>query len=253
MIDVSYDQSGRVSVIWPDNNDALGNVSPTTKNSPFVEFAKETGGPSLIGGSPVSVSIPTGARTDRSGDATWPNTSAGINLPSLDLLSASISNTSTALNATVKLADATTAGMARDLAAYNASVGTGQAAARLQYIVRIETATDVYHLSMEYENGALRFFGGKLDANDGVQNGTNTIVGARYVTDPGYNVTGSLSSGQIQMSIPLSALGLKVGDKIYNVTAFATAAPDEADPTASIVTNSARTVDATPPFDATIH
>jgi len=36
------------------------------------------------------------------------------------------------------------------------------------------------------------------------------------------------------------------------VAAFATAAPDEADPTASIVVNSARTVDATPPFDATV-
>lgn len=253
MIDVSYDQTGRVSVIWSDNNNALGNVSPTTKNAAFIEFAKQTAGPSLAGGNPISVSIPTGGRTDRSGDATWPNTAAGQNLPSLDLLSASVSNTATTLNATVKLADATTAGMARDLAAYNASVGTGQPAARLQYIVRLETPTDVYHLSMEYENGSIRFFGGKVDANDGVQNGTNTVVGARYVTDPGYTVTGSLGSGQIQMSIPLSALGLKVGDKIVNVAAFATAAPDEADPTATIVTNSARTVDATPPFDATIH
>ena len=150
------------------------------------------------------------------------------------------------------MADSSLTGMARDLTAYNASVGTGQPAARLQYILRLETATDVYHLSMEYENGNVRFFGGKVDANDGVQNGTNTIVGSRYVTDPGYPVMGKLTDGKIHLSIPLSALGLTVGDKLLNVAAFATAAPDEADPTASIVVNSARTVDATPAFDATI-
>src|SRR5579859_6454675 len=251
MIALSYDQNGRVGVIYSDNNNALGNVSDTTKNGAFIEFSKETAGPSLTGGT-VSVSIPTGGRSDPAGDATWPNVAGAPNLPSLDLLGASVSNTGTALTATVKLADATTAGMARDLAAYNASVGTGQPAARLQYIVRLETATDVYHLSMEYENGTVRFFGGKVDANDGVQNGTNTIVGSRYVTDTGYPVTGTLGNGQIQMSIPLSVLGLNAGDKVLNVSAFATAAPDEADPTASVVVDSARTIDATPPFDATL-
>jgi uncharacterized repeat protein (TIGR01451 family) len=251
MIDVSYDQNGRVAVIWSDNNDGLGNVSDTTKNSPFVEWAKQTSGPSLTGGT-VNISIPSGGRSDPAGDATWPNKAGAPNLPSFDLLGASVTSSATTLDATVKLADATTAGMARDLAAYNQSVGTGPPAARLQYIVRLETATDVYHLSMEYENGNVRFFGGKLDANDGVQNGTNTVVAARYVTDTGYPVTGSLANGQIQLSIPLSALGLKAGDKVLNVTAFATAAPDEADPTASVVVNSARTVDATPPFDATL-
>ncbi len=251
MIDVGYDQNGRVGVIWSDNNDGLGNVSDTTKNGAFIEFSKQTAGPSLTGGT-VNVSIPAGGRADPAGDATWPNASGSPNLPSLDLLGTSISNTGTALTATVKLADATTSGMARDLAAYNASVGTGFAAARLQYIVRFETATDVYHLSMEYENGNLRYYGGKVDQSDGVQNGTNTIVGARYLGDAAYPVTGTLGNGQIQLSIPLSALGLKAGDKLLNVAAFATAAPDEADPTASIVINSARTVDVTPPFDATV-
>ena len=252
MIDVSYDQNGRVSVIYSDNNDALGNVSDTTKNGAFIEYSKETAGPSMTGGAPVNVTIPTGGRADPAGDATWPNTAAGQNLPSLDLLGASLSNTPTALTATVKLADATTAGMARDLAAYNAAFSTDTDAARLQYIVRLETATDVYHLSMEYMNGQLRFYGGKVDQSDGIQNGTNTIVGARYLGETGYPVSGTLGNGQIQMSIPLSALGLKPGDKVLNVSAFATAAPSETDPTASIVTNSARTVDATPPFDATL-
>lgn len=251
MIDVNYDQNGRVGVVYSDNNNALGNVSDTTKNAAFIEFSKETAGPALTGGT-VNVTIPQNGRNDPAGDATWPNTAAGQNLPSLDLLGASISNTADKLTATMKLADATTAGMARDLAAYNQNVGTGPAAARLQYIVRFETATDVYHLSMEYENGNLRFYGGKVDQSDGVQNGTNTIVGSRYLGESAYPATGNLGNGQITLSIPLAALGLKQGDKIMNVAAFATAAPDEADPTASIVINSARTVDATPPFDATL-
>ena len=64
---------------------------------------------------------------------------------------------------------------------------------------------------MEYENGNLRFYGGKVDQSDGVQNGTNTIVGARYLGNAAYPVTGTLGNGQIQLSIPLSALGLKPG------------------------------------------
>jgi hypothetical protein len=221
------------------------------KNSPFVEYAKETAGPSLLGSSSISVSIPTGARSDSSGDATWPNTASGKNLPSFDVLSASISNSASTLTAKVKLADATKAGMQRDLNAFNA-VNPADTKARLQYIVRLETASQVYHLDLEYQSGSFRYFGGKVDANDGVQNGTNTIVGSRYVKDAGYRVTGSVASGVITLNIPLSDLGLGIGAKIVNVSAFATAAPSEDDPTASVVINSARTVDATPPFDAKI-
>jgi hypothetical protein len=65
-------------------------------------------------------------------------------------------------------------------------------------------------------------------------------------------VTGSVGSGVITLNIPLTDLGQGIGAKIVNVTAFATAAPSEDDATATLVVNSARTVDATPPFDATI-
>src|SRR5207302_4428312 len=68
MMDVGYDAAGRVSVVFMDNNDALGNVSPTTKNSPFVEFSKEVSGPSLTG-KPVSLSVPNGSISDPAGDA----------------------------------------------------------------------------------------------------------------------------------------------------------------------------------------
>jgi uncharacterized repeat protein (TIGR01451 family) len=250
MMDIGYDSTGRIGVVYMDNNNALGNVSDTTKNSPFVEFAKQVSGPSLTGGT-VAVTIPRGGRDDPAGDATWPNTASGTNLKALDLLGASIDNSATTLTATVKLADASKAGMQAALDAFNA-VNPLDQRARLQYIVRFETGSDVYHLDLEYQNGSLRYFGGKLDANDGVQNGTNTVVGARYVTDAGYHVSGSLGNGQLTLSIPLADLGLAIGDTIRNVSAFATAEPSEDDTTASLIIDSGRTIDATPPFDATL-
>ena len=63
---------------------------------------------------------------------------------------------------------------------------------------------------------------------------------------------GTLSRGVLTLRAPASALGLGVGSKLFSVTGFATAAPSESDLTAGLVTNSARTVDATPPFDATL-
>ena len=250
MMDVSFDSNGRVAVVYMDNNNALGNIVSSSggKNSPFVEYSKEITGPSMTGSS-VNVSAASQTVSDAAGDATWPNTAAGTNLPSLDLLGASISNTSTKLTATVNLANSSLGQMGTDLGAYNAASPT-DTKARIQYIVRLEAANDVYHLDAEYQNGALRFFGGKIDSNDAVQNGTGATVGSRYVTDAGYTVTGSVGSGSIKLSIPLSQLGLKSGDKILNVTAFATVAPSEDDSTASLVVNSARTVDATPSFDA---
>jgi uncharacterized repeat protein (TIGR01451 family) len=253
MMDVNFDSAGRVSVVYMDNYNTLGNIigSSGGKNGPFVEFSKEVSGPSLTSSTPVDVTIPPGGRADPAGDATWPNTAAGQNLKSLDLLGASISNTPSTLTATVNLADSSPAQMGSDLATFN-SVNAVDTKARIQYIVRLETATDVYHLDLEYSGGNLRYFGGKVDANDAVGNGTGTTVGSRYLTDAGYDVTGSLANGQLTLSIPLSELGLGIGDKVRNVAAFATAAPTESDSSASLVVNSARTVDATPPFDATI-
>ncbi len=253
MIDVTYDQSGRATVVWSDNNNALAapNYTDRSKGNSFIEVAKQVAGPSLTGGD-VNVSIPTGGRSDPAGDATWPNTSSGRNLPAFDLTSGAVTATGTELKATFGLANATTGGMTSSLAAFNAAWPTDPKD-RIQYIVRFETAQDVFHVSAEFQAGNLRFFGGKLNANDGVQNGTGTNVGARYVADSGYRVTGSVANdGHITLSAPLSDFGLHVGDTIRNVTVFATAQPSEASPTGNLVVNSGRTVDATPPFDAVL-
>ncbi len=257
MTDIGFDDKGRVGVVFMDNNNRLAapNLTDTSKNGPFPQFAKEVVGPSLLATKPdPRITIPENGRTDPAGDATWPNTAAGTNLPSLDLLGASVSlNSNGELVARMPLMDATRAGMARDLAAYNNRFTGNNTAERLQYIFRFATADDVFHLSMEFNaNGSVRFFGGRLDGNDGVQNGTGATIGARYATDPGFPVTGTLRNGAITLRAPAAAFGLGVGSRLFGVSAFATAAPAETNPTAALVTNSARTVDATPPFDATL-
>jgi hypothetical protein len=253
MIDLGIDASGRVGVVFMDNNNRLAapTLTDAAKGGPYTLFAKETTGPSLLAGKPGArtKSAPTSAK-DPAGDATWPNRAGAPDLPALDLTGATLALSNGTLTAKLNLKDATTAGMARDLAAYNGTFATDNDAERLQYVLKLSTPDDVFHLSMEYNaNGTIRFFGGRLDANDGVQNGTNTTVGMRYVTDGQYFVTGSLSKGTITIQVPASQLGLATGSKVTGVAAYATAAPAEANPTAGLVMNSARTVDATPPFD----
>jgi hypothetical protein len=261
MIDLGFDQSGRVGVVFMDNNNALAEARPRTeansgKSGPFVEFAKLVSGPSLLaptGTRPatITVSIPENGRADPRGDATWPNVAGAPNLRSLDLLGASVFTSGADLVARLPLADASRAGMARDLLAYNSVVQTTPHADRLQYVFRFSTADDVFHLSMEYNavDGTVRFFGGKLDANDAITNGT-TPLGAGYHTDAAYPVVGTIGNGAITLRAPLSAFGLSVGMRITGANAFALAGPSEkAEKTFFIPL---RTVDASPPFDATL-
>jgi hypothetical protein len=257
MLDLGFDEAGRVAVVFMDNNNGVA-AEPRTaaaKNGPFTQFAKEVAGPSLLaptGAQPstISITIPRNSRTDPPGDATWPNTAAGPNLPSLDLLGASLFTTSGHLVARIPIADATRAGMARDLAAYNAVLQTNPPADRLQYVFRFSTADDVFHLSMEYNSdGTVRFFGGKLDANDSLSNGSSTL-GATYHTDNGYPVSGTLDGGAITLRAPLAVFGLSVGSSVTGASAFAMAGPAEA--IEQLIVDPMRTVDATPPFDGTL-
>jgi hypothetical protein len=257
MIDLGYDQTGRIGVVFMDNNNGLA-AEPRTnsvKAGPFTQFAKEVAGPSLLaptgtGTSSISVSIPRNGRTDPAGDATWPNAAGAANLPSLDLLGASVFISGTDLVARMPLGDATRAGMARDLAAYDAVLQSTPAADRLQYIFRFSTAEDVFHLSMEYNSdGTVRFFAGKLDANDAMSNGSSTL-GAVYNTDAAYPVSGTIDAGTLTLRAPLTAFGLSSGSAITGAAAFSMAGP--AEPLDGTILVPMRTTDATPPFDSTL-
>jgi hypothetical protein len=257
MIDLGMDQDGRVGVVFMDNNNGLA-AEPRTisaKNGPFTQFAKEISGPSLLAPTGVrtgsiAVTIPQNGRADARGDATWPNTASGTNLRALDLLGASVSTSGADLVARIPVADASRAGMAGALAGYNAVPQLNAPADRLQYVLRFSTEEDVFHLSMEYNSdGTIRFFGGKLDANDALSNG-QSILGAGYHTDAGYPVVGTARNGAITLRAPLAAFGLAVGSQITGAAAFSMAGPAEA--IEKLIVHPMRTVDATPPFDATL-
>jgi hypothetical protein len=140
--------------------------------------------------------------------------------------------------------------MKRDLTKYNTVVQSTQNADRLQYIFRFSTAEDVFHLSMEYNSdGTVRFFGGKLDANDALSNGSSTL-GAVYNTDAGYAVNGTLDGGALTLRAPLSAFGLASGSGITGAAAYSMAGPAES--LDGTILDPMRTIDASPPFDATL-
>jgi uncharacterized repeat protein (TIGR01451 family) len=255
MIDISFDEDGRLGIITMDNNSNGFHALDPEDEGPFAHFTKQTSGISVLADTTINVSIPTGSRTDPSGDATWPNTAGGQYLSALDTLNASLALEGGQLTARVKLPGSTkTTDMASSLRAYNETLcapATSCLADRLQYVVRFMTADEIYHLSAEFvAPNTLRFFGGKLDANDKLSSATNltAIFGAGYHTD--FAATGSLVNGELVIRAPASTFGLGVGAAVYSVTAFAMAGPTEADET--LIERIMRTVDATPPFDATL-
>jgi hypothetical protein len=276
MIDVNYDASGRVGVVYTNNNSTFAQADPgdpRTSRSPFVYFSKQVGGPSLLKQNPtVNASPPTASRTDDPGDATWPNVKGAPNLPSLDVLHTSMyrSNDGTQVVATIQISDGRLKQMATDLAAYNARWAVDPAD-RLQYVMRFEVPRadpdastvrndDIFHMSMEFENGALRFFGGRLDQNDRLSllPVSPSTFGAGYHTDAGVHVTGNIrarsTSGgtdyTIIMRAPAADFGIGPATKYVSAGALALAGPDEGLETTAL--RIMRTVDASPPFDGTI-
>jgi uncharacterized repeat protein (TIGR01451 family) len=255
MIDISFDEDGRLGIITMDNNSNGFHALDPEDEGPFAHFTKQTSGISVLAGKTINVSIPSGSRSDPSGDATWPNTAASSNLAALDELNASLALEGSQLTARVKLpAGTTTSTMATSLSSYNSTIcvpAPSCLADRLQYVVRFMSADEIYHLSAEFvAPNTLRFFGGRLDANDKLSSATNptAVFGAGYHTD--FAATGSLVNGELVIRAPASAFGLGVGSKVYSVTAFSMAGPREADEI--LIERIMRTVDATPPFDATL-
>jgi len=255
MIDVGVDATGRLGVVFMDNNNRLAapNETDNAKQGPFVHFAKQVAGPSLMAATPtVAADIPRDERSDPSGDATWPNAADASNLPALDLLGTEVFTVGEDIVARLRVADSSVAGAQRDLAAYNAVPQASAPAGRLQHVVRFAAGFDVFHLSMEtLADGTRRFFGGRIDANDGLPNPTspNAFIAAGYHTDP-IAVSGTAADGIITLRVKAADLGLATGSEVYSVTGFAFAGPIEA--VEITAATPMRTVDANPPFDATL-
>jgi uncharacterized repeat protein (TIGR01451 family) len=256
MIDVSFDEGGRLGIITMDNNSDSFHAAPPggEDESPFVHFAKQTSGISVLANKTINITVPGQGRSDPAGDATWPNVAGAANLRSLDELGASIAIEGSDVVARITLADARAVTMKHDLDAYNAVLcapAPSCLADRFEYTLRFLGPRDIYHLSAEFTSGSpLRFFGGKLDANDKLILAASpiTVYGAAYHTD--FAAVGSVSNNILTIRAPLSAFGLPSAAAITSATAFAMAGPSEA--TELTVDRLMRTIDATPPFDAVL-
>ncbi len=263
MIDLGVDKDGRIGVVFSDNNSRFGEGSTPAdpKQSPFVHFAKLVQGPGLLTAKPsLSVSVSsTPERGDVGGDATWPNVKNATNMPGLDITHESLRLSNGFLVGRIRLQDASLAKMGAALTQFNAASSaagsTDPAAERLQYVLRFSTGSDIYHMSAEFTPGQpLRFFGGKLDANDQLINPANDAVsGAGYHTDAAYHVTGKIIVRQnvILLKAPVGDFaGFGAGTKLYSVASYSMAGPTEANELTILVIN--RTVDAAEAFDATL-
>jgi hypothetical protein len=256
MTDLGFDDGGRLGVVFTDNySQSFHEAGPgAADENPFVHFTKQVTGTSMLG-TALKVKQQTGTcRTDPAGDATWQNKATGATLPALDLLQTCLTVSKGTVTAQLTLSDASAAAMARDLAAYNARSQPCLepcSAHRLQYVVRFLSDADIYHLSAEFvPGGGLRFFGGRLDANDKLVNPANPTdaIAAGYHTDAGFAVTGVLKGKTLTLNGSASAFGLATGAKIYSATGFTMAGPLEAEELTAAYTM--RTVDASPPFDS---
>src|SRR5258708_8962135 len=94
MIDVGVDSDGRIGVAFMDNHNqfAVDETVGGQQGVPFVLFSKLLRGPSLFAQAPsVRRGSIAGSHPAAVGDAVWPNTATGTELPSLDVRGARLS------------------------------------------------------------------------------------------------------------------------------------------------------------------
>jgi len=259
MIDVTMDTDGRAAVVFADNNNtfAAEEASLGSLGSPWIKVAKLAGGPSLLRGhGPYASTYPTSYRSSPVGDATWPNTAAGKNLPALDIRGTGVFADGALLTGRIDLADASAAGVARDLAAYGAVSSTDLPASRLQYAIRWESGGDMYYLAAEVGTGGPpTFYGGKFDSSNAVNN-VNAPVAVAYRPQTAFPVTGEVQGNSLLIRGRLSDFGVGLGSTLFSYQAFSLAGPADSllagQATASQVFYVMRNVDASPPMDAVI-
>ena len=250
MIGIDNDVNGKLIVTFGDNNSGFQTPEDRSapREMPFVKFAQQISGPALLAGRSVHGRSPRNNRVhDARKDATWPNVKGAKNLYGLDLRTSRVCRSGKRLVAKFSLARANPKAMAAALAGYNAVPQSTPPADRLQYVVRLETATQVEHLSLEFSGGKRRAFGGILDGNDGLTNGSSRL-GAGYHDDTRLKVRSKIRGHVVTLSTKLKPLHLGKRARLFSVTAFAMAGP--AEQLEATILHTMRTVDATPPFDA---
>ncbi|HXA29300.1 MAG TPA: hypothetical protein VN193_11210 [Candidatus Angelobacter sp.] len=259
MNDITMDADGRVMTVIQDNNNSFAaqELSLGSQGGAFVRVAKLATGPSLLRGhGPYAFTYPTAFRAAKAGDATWPNTAAGSNLPSLDILGSGVFADGPLLVGRIDLADSGAAAFTRDLNAFKAVTSTDVPASRLQYVVRFDYAGDSWYLAAEADSaGALTFYGGKVDATSAVSN-ANAAVAIAYRPQTAFPVTGIIQGNTLLIRGRMADFGVAPGSTLISYQAFSLAGPADAllaaAPETSQVFATMRDVDASPPMDAVI-
>lgn len=245
MIDIDHVEDGRVAVTFTDNHSTFASKIDIEgdETKPFVHFAKQIGGPSLVEGSAAKDS---GGSTEPAGDATWPNRQDGDLLPTLDLTDTSLSLEGERVVARIDLSSMSNRLRRSDLGIYNDVPASTPEARRAVYLVRFTTESEIFHMAVEFpDDGPPRPYGGRLDSNDHLEHGAVTI-GAAYRPDPGYEIQHRIDGNSLELTAPVSNFGLSSGDALYSITGFTMIGPKEQDETAL---NPMRTIDATAPLD----
>jgi hypothetical protein len=259
MNDITMDADGRAINVIQDNNNtfATQELSLGSKGSAWVKVTKLARGPSLLRGhGPYSSTYPTAFRSSKAGDATWPNTAAGTNLPALDILGSGVFADGPLVVGRIDLAAAGAAAFSRDLAAYSAVSSTDLPASRLQYVVRWEHGGDTWYLTAESDStGKLTFYGGKVDASNAVSN-VNVAVAIAYRPQAAFPVTGEIQGNTLLLRGRMADFGVVPGSTLISYQAFSLAGPSDAllagAPETSQVFATMRDVDGSPPMDAVI-
>ncbi|MGH2829811.1 MAG: hypothetical protein ACRDJM_04955 [Actinomycetota bacterium] len=225
--DLGIDREGRIGVSWADTVNGL--------NGPTLMFSTVADGASLYGRLRFRGAAATGAAKDRGADArAFP---AGTQLPAADFVSSALSPSRTALKVTVRIASPDIATTLRDANARH-----------MKYVTRWSYGDAVYFVVAVSDGTTMTFYGGKLDANDGLPSRGTRAYGIVYARD--FDVQGRIAGGTIEIAVPCSAVGdPKRGARLPSVQSFAIAGLDDAvtaHPTAP------QTLDATPPYDALV-
>jgi len=261
MLDTTIDADGRVAVVYMDNNNAFAPATASlgSQGPPFVKVAHLAEGPSMYSGhGPYHTTYPTSYRTAAAGDATWPNTASGKNLPALDIVGDGVSVSGDQLVGRIDLSEAGAAAFTRDLAAYNTQNGssTDPSATRLQYVVRWEDGSDVYYMAAETDSsGNPTFYGGKVDASNAVNN-ASAAAAIAYRAQSGFAVTGEVVGHSLLLHGKMSDFKVTQGSTLLSFAAYSLAGPSDAlisgQQTSSQIFTAMRTVDASRPMDAIV-
>ena len=264
MIDITMDSSGRLVVVYCDNNTSFARqeVSTGSQGGGFVKVARLSSGPSLLASKPdLSVSYPSNYRTSAAGDATWPNTAAGTNLPGVDITGVGATTDGNNLIGRIDLADASATGMQNAISGFNSASSavhsTDPSATRAQYVLRWDSLDgETYYMTAEAaSDGSLTFYGGKVDSSSAVNNASSAVAIA-YRAQGAFDVVGQRSGNSLILRAPLSQFGLRRNSTLVSLQAFSLVGPS--DTTLAGMTESSqvlaamRDLDASPSLDASL-